>query len=100
MKYAHIDGNNNIIGWYDVDIHDNIPTPNIEVSDDVWEEALSVNANVLESGKPINKDKRTKEEKDKDTEDEEWGDYQSAKKEVEKEAEKEAWILAGKPKYK
>ena len=61
MKYAHLE-NNKILGWYSDDIHDIIPTPNIEVSDEVWQEALNINANCYENGKFIVKDFRTEEE--------------------------------------
>lgn len=40
MKYAHINENGQILGWYDKEIHTSIPTPNIEVSDDVWRNAI------------------------------------------------------------
>ena len=95
MKKAHLDSNSNLLGWYDTDIHDIIPTPNIEVTDDKWKEALAINANTLENGKFINKDKRTQEDKDKAKENKEWSDYQEA----EKTTKKETWVLAGKPKY-
>lgn len=63
MKYAHLEKDlNKILGWYSEDIHSNIPTPNIEVSDEVWQEALSINANCYEDGKFIVKDFRTEEE--------------------------------------
>jgi hypothetical protein len=45
MKYAHIDDNNKILGWYDTEIHTTIPTPNTEVTDEVWQEAININAN-------------------------------------------------------
>lgn len=45
MKYAHIDQDNNLIGWYDSDIHDNIPTPNVQVSEEQWLKAININAN-------------------------------------------------------
>ena len=61
MKYAHII-DNKILGWYSNDIHSEIPTPNIEVTDEVWQEALSINANYYENGKFIHKDLRTAEE--------------------------------------
>ena len=61
MKYAHIE-NNKILGWYSDDIHDIIPTPNIEVSDEVWQEAININANCYENGEFIVKDFRTDEE--------------------------------------
>lgn len=61
MKYAHIE-NNKILGWYSDDIHSEIPTPNIEVTDEVWQEAININANAYEDGKFIVKDFRTEEE--------------------------------------
>ena len=63
MKYANIEnGTNKLLGWYDKEIHLEIPTPNIEVTDDVWQEALNINANCYENGKFIVKDFRTPEE--------------------------------------
>lgn len=68
MKYAHLDNNTNkILGWYSDDIHDIIPTPNIEVSDEVWQEALNINANCYENGEFIVKDFRTDEEIQQET---------------------------------
>lgn len=61
MKYAHLE-NNKILGWYSDDIHEIIPTPNIEVTEKVWQEALNINANCYENGKFIVKDFRTEEE--------------------------------------
>ena len=62
MKYAHLDKENKILGWHDDNIHSNIPTPNIEVTDEVWQEALNINANCYENGEFIVKDFRTVEE--------------------------------------
>ena len=63
MKYANIEnGTNKLLGWYDKEIHSEIPTPNIEVTDEVWQEALNINANYYENGKFIVKDFRTPEE--------------------------------------
>ena len=61
MKYAHVI-DTRLQGWYDDSIHSKIPTPNIEVSKEVWQEALSINANCYENGKFIVKDFRTDEE--------------------------------------
>ena len=61
MKYAHII-DSKLQGWYSDDIHSNIPSPNIEVTDEVWQEALSINANCYENGKFIVKDFRTDNE--------------------------------------
>ena len=66
MKYAHLENNTNkILGWYSDDIHKNIPTPNIEVTDEVWQEALKINANCYEKGKFVLKDFRTDNEIEK-----------------------------------
>ena len=67
MKYAHLDKENKILGWYSDDIHSNIPTPNIEVTEEVWQEALSINANCYENGEFIVKDFRTEEESEQET---------------------------------
>ena len=61
MKYAHII-DTKLQGWYDDSIHSKIPTPNIEVTDEVWQEAININANCYENGKFIVKDFRTEEE--------------------------------------
>ena len=61
MKYAHII-DNKLIGWYSDDIHSDIPTPNIEVTDEVWQEAININANCYEDEKFIVKDFRTDDE--------------------------------------
>lgn len=64
MKYAHLENNTNkLLGWYDDLVHTNIPIPNIEVADEVWQEAININANCYENGKFIDKDFRTEEEK-------------------------------------
>ena len=63
MKYAHLEEKTNkILGWYDSDIHSGIPTPNIEVTDDVWQKAINTNANCYENKKFIAKDFRTDED--------------------------------------
>lgn len=41
MKYAHIDSNNFILGWYTTDLHSKIPTPNVEVKDKTWTNAIN-----------------------------------------------------------
>ncbi len=66
MKYAHLEENTNkLLGWYSDEIHSEIPTPNIEVTDEVWQEAININANCYENGKFIVKDFRTDEEIEK-----------------------------------
>lgn len=41
MKKAHINENGQLLGWYDTEIHTEIPTPNIEVSDEQWQIAIN-----------------------------------------------------------
>lgn len=36
MKYAHINTYGQLLGWYDDSIHKEIPTPNIEVTEEQW----------------------------------------------------------------
>ena len=46
MKYAHIaESTNELLGWYDIDIHDKIPTPTIEVTEEQWQIALEYSHN-------------------------------------------------------
>lgn len=60
MKYAHLEKDTNkILGWYDKEIHKTIPTPNVEVKNEVWQEAININANCYENNKFIIKDFRT-----------------------------------------
>lgn len=61
MKYVHLE-NNKILGWYDEEINPVIPTPNIEITEEQWQEALNINANCYENGNFIHKDFRTDEE--------------------------------------
>ena len=35
MKYAYYDKNGKLLGWYDDEIHNNIPKPNIQVNNEV-----------------------------------------------------------------
>ena len=63
MKYAHLEyETNKLLGWYADDVHKEIPTPNTVVTEEVWQEALNINANCYENGKFIVKDFRTDEE--------------------------------------
>jgi hypothetical protein len=49
MKYAHYDEKEKtILGYYDDEIHETIPTPNIEISDKDWLRALNENANSVD----------------------------------------------------
>jgi hypothetical protein len=45
MKYAHLDENNKLLGWYSLEVHQEIPEPNIEVTEEDWQAALHINAN-------------------------------------------------------
>ena len=63
MKYAHLDGEK-LLGWYTKDVHgDNIPTPNVEVTDEVWNEALNIAANAYVNGEFVYRDFSTNDEK-------------------------------------
>lgn len=49
MKYVHYDKETYIIkGFYDKEIHgDNIPEPNVEISDELWMKILETNSNYI-----------------------------------------------------
>ena len=50
MKYAHYDETTKrLLGYYDDEIHETIPTPNIKISDETWQKALSENANIADA---------------------------------------------------
>nr|DAP22316.1 MAG TPA: hypothetical protein [Caudoviricetes sp.] len=50
MKYAHYDKNTKrLLGYYDDEIHNDIPEPNIEISDEDWAKALNENANSVDT---------------------------------------------------
>ena len=49
MKYAHIDSNNKLLGWYSDDVHSAIPTPNVVVTDEQWQTSLDNNYNSINS---------------------------------------------------
>lgn len=50
MKYAHYDEKEKtLLGYYDDEIHDTIPTPNIKISDEDWLRALNENANSVDT---------------------------------------------------
>nr|DAT43316.1 MAG TPA: hypothetical protein [Caudoviricetes sp.] len=54
MKYANYDEKtNDILGYYDDEIHESIPEPNIKISDEAWQEALAIGANSVKDGKMI-----------------------------------------------
>ncbi len=54
MKYAYFKKETNeVLGFYDDEIHEAIPKPNIKISDDEWREALAIGANTIKDGKMI-----------------------------------------------
>lgn len=65
MKYAHISDSGQLIGWYCTEVHgENIPTPNVQVSDTAWQSALEGNHNkVNQDGTTEYYDFRTEIEK-------------------------------------
>lgn len=63
MKYAHYDEiTTKLLGWYDDNIHTVIPTPNVEVTEEVWQTAIDSGANAIVNGLPTTSDFRTAEE--------------------------------------
>ena len=49
MKYAHYDEKEKtLLGYYDDEIHNDIPEPNIKISDEDWLRALNENANSVD----------------------------------------------------
>lgn len=62
MKYAHYDKDTKkLLGYYDSEIHENIPEPNIEISDEEWQKALEISANFIQNGKLIKKEQEIDE---------------------------------------
>lgn len=48
MKYAYInESTNQLLGWYDDNIHTTIPTPNVEVTNTQWQTAIDNNCNKI-----------------------------------------------------
>ena len=66
MKYAHIDNNGQILGWYDQEIHQTIPEPNVQVSEEVWQNALDSSHNTIIDGVTSQVDYRSTEQKASD----------------------------------
>lgn len=63
MKYVHYgEKAQEILGYYDDEIHESIPEPNIRITDEQWQEAISINANYIEKGKLIFKQKEPSDE--------------------------------------
>lgn len=63
MKYAHIDSNGQILGWYDDEIHPSIPTPNAQVSEEVWQASIDANHNTIIDGVTSSVDHRSDDQK-------------------------------------
>ena len=63
MKYAHVDGSGQILGWYDDEIHQSIPEPNVQVSEEVWQNAINSSHNTIIDGVTSQEDHRTDAEK-------------------------------------
>lgn len=62
--FAHVDENNILQGWYNEEIHDTIPTPCIEVSQEQWQYAIDNGHNKINlDGTSEFIDTRTIEEK-------------------------------------
>lgn len=40
-KYAHVNSDNILQGWYDDTVHDSIPTPKVKVTDTQWQNAIN-----------------------------------------------------------
>ena len=67
MKYAHIDENNKLLGFYDNEVHSEIPEPKIQLTEEQWKNALDNNHNKINSdGSSETFDFRTNEEKASD----------------------------------
>ncbi len=45
--YAHIDQNNILLGYYNSEINDTIPTPNVELTMEQWKLCLNLGANKI-----------------------------------------------------
>ena len=65
MKYANIDSNNFILGWYTPELHSKIPTPNVEISEVTWRNAINNGHNsITNDGVTSYVDPRTQAEKE------------------------------------
>tara|TARA_Y100000114_G_scaffold142787_1_gene149690 strand:+ start:1739 stop:2074 length:336 start_codon:yes stop_codon:yes gene_type:complete len=48
-KFAHVDENNKLLGWYDDEVHNSIPEPKIKVSEEQHVKAIEKQHNYVES---------------------------------------------------
>ena len=63
MKYAHIDENNLLLGFYDDQINKTIPTPNVQLTEQQWKSLLDNQHNKVNAdGTGETVDTRTAEE--------------------------------------
>lgn len=54
MKYAHYDDSTKeILGFYESEIHDAIPLPNIKITEEEWQQALQIGANKVKNKKLV-----------------------------------------------
>lgn len=90
MKKAHIDENNKLLGWYDTEIHTTIPEPNIDVTDEQWQNSINNNHN------KVNADGST-ESFDFRTEAERLAEEQAATDYANLKASAKAKLIAGEP---
>ena len=66
MKQAHVDSNGQILGWYDPEIHNSIPEPSIQVTEEIWQNAINNSHNTIIDGVTSQVDHRSDEQKAKD----------------------------------
>jgi|DEB0MinimDraft_10_1074344.scaffolds.fasta_scaffold29787_2 hypothetical protein len=92
MKYAHINENNILLGWYDSDVHDVIPTPNIQVTEDQWQNSIDNNHNKVNAdGSTEFVDIRPQEEIDAWNATQYKRDRQVAYKDIEEQLDMQYW---------
>jgi hypothetical protein len=63
MKYAHVENNGQILGWYESEIHDTIPEPNVQVSEETWQNAINSSHNTIIDGVTSQVDYGSEEQK-------------------------------------
>jgi hypothetical protein len=66
MKFAHVDNNGQILGWYDQEIHQSIPEPNVQVAEDIWQHAIDSSHNTIIDGVTSQVDHRSDDQKAED----------------------------------
>lgn len=48
IKAHYEESTQKLLGWYDTDFHETIPTPNVEISQEEWQKAIDINANYVD----------------------------------------------------